>query len=288
MRYRLIATTLGAIACVIACLTTGVAGGGFGPAGSGSHFATFASSPPTSSSLTVAYGGSCPVAAPFLWCNATSLLPSVGSSTWTDEMGIVNPAQAAPVGAYSGSIQDTGSYTTAGVAVGAGAHTASVTWTESLAYSGLVSVYASAPCPVVKYSAIWFNLTASVAAYNAVGTLLGSTSTTTAVVSAVATTTAGCGNHVYFIAPYSGTSPLSLPFTTRGAATVHLITSVELSAALRYTQDSCAIFGANWGYAGPWSWGSPAYCPPIGTLSAPPLPPPGLNTGIVLSVSTIT
>lgn len=254
MRHGLIATTLGAIACVIACLTTGVAGGGLGTASSGSHFATFASSPPTSSALTVAYGGSCPAWAPYLWCNATGLLPSVPSATWTDELGIVNPAQAAPwPGAYAGSLYDTGTYTTAGVAVGPGPHVANVSWLDSLAYSGLVSVYASSPCPALKYSDLWFNQTTSLAVYNAAGTLLGSSSFTMTIVGAGASTATSCANHTYFVATFGGGAGVGVPFTTRAAATVHLVTSVELTATLHFTQDSCAIFGANWGDTGAWS-----------------------------------
>jgi hypothetical protein len=287
MRHRLIATTLGAIACVIACLTTGIAGGGSGTASPGSHFATFASSPPTSSSLTVVNTGSCPATGTYLWCNATGLVPNVGTSTWVDELGIINPAQAAPLGGHTGAIQVTGSYSTLGVALRPGGHTASATWTESLAYSGLVSVYASSPC-APRYSAIWLNLSASVDVYNAVGTLLGSLTVPTTIVSAAATTATSCANHVYFVSGYSGSTPLAVPFTLAAATTVHMVTAVELTATVRFTQDSCAIFGANWGYAGPWSWGVPSYCPPIGTLTAPPLPPPSPNTGIVLTAPTIT
>lgn len=282
MRHRLIASTLGAIACVIACLATGVAGGGGGT--SASHFATFASSPPVTGTVSVTTSGQCPVGMK-VWCNATALVPAPATGAFTDELSIVNPAQAAiGAGGYLGSITDTGGFVTAGVFVGPGAHTANTLWNDELAYSGLVSVYASAPC-ALKWSELWLNLTTFTGVYTSTGALVASKTGTIPVTYQAVTTATACVVHAYFGASLGVSVPQSVPFTAPLGGTYHLITTSAVSAVIGYTQDSCAIFGANWGFAGGWSWGYPTACP--GGFAAPTLPPPYPNTGLDLAASTI-
>ncbi|MCI4335941.1 MAG: hypothetical protein L3K17_01915 [Thermoplasmata archaeon] len=276
----------------LACLMVVFTSGGLGPVPGGpssSHFTVDAASPPVAAIYAVGYTGLCPVAA-HLWCNATASPPVVGTATWTDEASIVNPAQAAAwPGTYIGSIDAVGGYQTAAVHLAPGSHLATAQWGQSIAWSGLVSVYASSPCPALKFSEIWLNTTAELQVHSPAGTVVSTTITPTSLAFVnVHTSATSCVPSTYFAALYGKTVNLLAGFTTVAPGNYYDTTTITVTATVAYTQDSCAIFGVNWGTPGAWPWGYPAYCPPIGTLSAPALPPPFPTSGDTLLSSTIT
>lgn len=240
-----------------------------------------------STSETPSFTGSCPYLVAQLYCNTTSAAP-LTSGDWYGASNIANPLGLA---SHTGSVLNSGYYTSNRTVVSFGSHTATEAWHDYVVWSGLVSVYSGSPCPTNLHSQFWINQTTTMEVFSSTAGLVGSSTNFTPLAhAAVGTSASSCIVSKYFSGYTPAGSPsLMVPFTApKPSGTFWVFTWVTITVVINYTGDACSSVGVDWDafHGWPWPWPQNPGCPP--SLAAPVLPPNGGNiSGVQLQYMTI-